>query len=134
MVLADADRLQRALSTIVLSLVNLSADGAILTIEGRSDERGLRIDFSSDEGAALAAEEPDDVPGADPIARFTSGEVPGAGLSLAIARQIAIEHGGDLIILNPSRSKGRAACFSLRLPLAPEKSLAPRLAATEPTR
>jgi signal transduction histidine kinase len=52
----------------------------------------------------------------------------GAGLGLAIARELALAHGGDLLLAD---SSGEGAVFELRLPGAPPKvSTRPRVAKT----
>jgi signal transduction histidine kinase len=44
--------------------------------------------------------------------------VPGAGLGLAIVRQVALAHGGSVRIDKPSHKQQRGASFTLDLPVA----------------
>jgi signal transduction histidine kinase len=48
-----------------------------------------------------------------------SSGIQGSGLGLTLARQIARAHGGEVIY---SRREGGGSCFSLRLPLQPERA------------
>ena len=112
---ADADRLQQVLLNLARNAVQAGA--STLTLRTRVEhavrlsERVLR--------SALRVDVIDDGPGVPEAIRATlfqplvSGHADGVGLGLALSRELAREHGGDL------RYTGRsdATVFSLYLPL-----------------
>jgi signal transduction histidine kinase len=115
-VLADPDQLHRI-------LVNLmrNAREAIDGETGRGDGT-LTIDLRVEDGVSIVRVA-DDGPGLPERARTNifqpflgSARKGGAGLGLAISRELAQAHGGDLTLAETTR---RGAVFELRLPGAP---------------
>jgi two-component system nitrogen regulation sensor histidine kinase GlnL len=113
----DPDRLLQALLNLVRNAAEANARRVVLRSRaeaGWRDARGQRV-------AALRIEVEDDgdgVPGALASTLFepmVSGRVGGSGLGLALAREIAREHGGELTYA--PRESG--SCFVLRLPRHP---------------
>jgi signal transduction histidine kinase len=114
---ADPDQLHRI-------LVNLlrNAREAIEHQDGRTEPGRIRVTFAAVEGASLIRVA-DNGPGLTERARerlfqpFAGSSRPGgAGLGLAIARELAQGHGGDLVL---AEADGPGAAFELRLPGAP---------------
>lgn len=111
----DADRLQQ----IVLNLARnaVEAHATTLTLRTRA-EHGARI-AGGMLRAALRLDVIDDGAGIPPALRdslfepLVSGRADGTGLGLALAREFAREHGGDLVCTS---APGRTV-FSLYLPL-----------------
>lgn len=123
-VIADPDQLHRI-------LVNLmrNAREAIEHAEGRSGAGRVRVSVAYAEGVTTIRVA-DNGPGVPERARDRiflpfagSGRPDGAGLGLAIARELAQGHGGDLALVE---SSDKGAVFELRLPGAPKR--APRRA------
>jgi len=126
-VTADPDQLHRM-------LVNLlrNAREAIEHQEGRTEPGRVRVGLSQTDGVSLIRVA-DNGPGVPERARERlfqpfagSGRPDGAGLGLAIARELAQGHGGELVL---AASDAGGAVFELRLPGAPAagpRSRAPR--------
>ncbi|MGH8214514.1 MAG: two-component system sensor histidine kinase NtrB [Rhodanobacteraceae bacterium] len=113
----DADRLLQAILNLVRNAIEANAHRIVLRSRaeaGWRDARGQRV-------PALRIEVEDDGDGVpDAIATtlfepMVSGRPDGTGLGLALAREIAREHGGDLT-LQPRRN---GSCFVLLLPRRP---------------
>jgi two-component system sensor histidine kinase BaeS len=113
---ADADRIEQVLRNLILNArTHTPADGRI-EVRARQDGGWLQIDVV-DSGSGIEA---DHLPHvfdrfyrAD---RSRSRATGGAGLGLAIARQLVTAHGGT--ITASSEGAGRGATFSVRLPAA----------------
>ena len=119
-VLADPDQLHRI-------LVNLlrNARQAIEDQEDRAEPGLIRVWLAQAEGASVVGVV-DNGPGLPERARerlfqaFSGSSRPnGAGLGLAIARELALAHGGDLTL---AQSSSEGAVFELRLPGAPPRA------------
>jgi signal transduction histidine kinase len=116
-VLADPDQLHRI-------LVNLMRN-AREAIDGEGGRGGgtLTVDLAVEDGVSLVRVA-DDGPGLPERARANlfqpflgSGRKGGAGLGLAISRELAQAHGGDLTLAETTK---RGTVFELRLPGAPD--------------
>jgi signal transduction histidine kinase len=117
-VLADPDQLHRI-------LVNLMRN-ARQAIDGEPsghDSGTLTVDLRVEDGVSIVRIA-DDGPGLPGRARANlfqpflgSARPGGAGLGLAISRELAQAHGGDLTLAESTR---RGAVFELRLPGAPD--------------
>jgi signal transduction histidine kinase len=116
-VLADPDQLHRI-------LVNLMRN-AREAIDGEGGRGGgtLTVDLTVEDGVSLVRVA-DDGPGLPERARANlfqpflgSGRRGGAGLGLAISRELAQAHGGDLTLAETTK---RGTVFELRLPGAPD--------------
>ncbi|WP_395670792.1 sensor histidine kinase [Phenylobacterium sp.] len=126
-VIADADQLHRILANLLRN-----AREAIEHQEGRGGRGEIRVTLERIEGASLIRVA-DDGPGVPPKIRERifqpfagSGRPDGAGLGLAIARELAQGHGGDLTLLDAGPA---GATFELRLPGAPPRRRAGRKSA-----
>jgi len=121
----DADRLTQALWNLVRNA--LEAGAANVQLRTRA-EHGLRI-FDVTHALAMRLEIADDGRGVPPelaeqvFLPLVSGRAEGSGLGLALAQQVAREHGGSLAY----RSRPGHTVFTLLLPLPPaQASEAPR--------
>jgi signal transduction histidine kinase len=119
-VVADPDQLHRI-------LVNLLRNGreAIEHQPGRNAPGVIRVSAAQVDGASFVRVA-DNGPGVPERGRerlfqaFASSSRPdGAGLGLAIARELAVAHGGDLVL---AESGPDGAVFELRLPGAPVRT------------
>ena len=108
-VLGRADRLRQALDNLVANAVGHSPDGSSVTVSARRSGGSVVIAVR-DEGDGL---EPDDLERIfEPGVRLTSAR-PGSGLGLAVVREVALEHGGEVSV---ESSPGRGSTFRLVLP------------------
>jgi signal transduction histidine kinase len=111
----DSLRLVTVLVNLLANAVKYSPDGGEVRCTVRSGE-GLAVVTVSDHGIGIHAE---DLPRL--FTRFTrvgrgaDGEIPGTGLGLYIARQLAREHGGDIVVAS---RRGLGSSFTVTLPLA----------------
>jgi signal transduction histidine kinase len=117
---ADPDQLHRILANLMRN-----AREAIEHQEGRSDPGAIRVSLAQVDGASLVRVA-DNGPGVPERLRerlfqaFSGSARPGgAGLGLAIARELAVGHGGDLTL---AESGPEGAVFELRLPGAPPRA------------
>jgi signal transduction histidine kinase len=100
---------------LLANAVRYSPDGGEVRCTVRSGG-GLAVVTVGDRGTGIHAE---DLPRL--FTRFTrvgrgaDGEIPGTGLGLYIARQLAREHGGDIIAAS---RRGVGSSFTVTLPLA----------------
>lgn len=113
---ADADRLQQVLLNVLRNAVQAGADA--ITVRTRVEHGARVVDRVC--RSALRVDVQDDGPGlSDAVRRqlfqpLVSTRADGAGLGLALSRELAREHGGDLRCV----SQPGATVFSLYLPLA----------------
>ncbi|MFD1626714.1 sensor histidine kinase [Azospirillum griseum] len=106
---ADADQLSRALVNLGRNAVQAGAVGVRVAVERRGERLTLTI---TDNGPGLPPRARDHL--FQPFAG--SARAGGVGLGLAIAREVARAHGGDLRLL---ASTGEGSVFALDLPLSP---------------
>ena len=117
MVLADPLRISTIITNLLDNAVKFSPAGGNVRCDiGRGDGFGeFRV---QDRGIGIAAA---DIPRL--FSRFTRvvepehTEIPGTGLGLYIARELARLHGGDITV---ESTPGEGSTFSLRIPLAAE--------------
>ena len=117
---ADPDQLHRILGNLLRN-----AREAIEHQPGRAEPGVIRVSVVQADGASLVRVA-DNGPGVPERSRerlfqaFSGSSRPdGAGLGLAIARELAVAHGGDLTLADSSPD---GAVFELRLPGAPVRS------------
>ena len=110
----DRDQLARAVQNLVDNAVRHARDRVIVTLEETTDGAELVV---TDDGPGVPEADAERI-----FERFTrlddarTAGTGGAGLGLAIARGIAVRHGGSLV-LDPAASAG--ARFVVRLPRSP---------------
>ena len=108
-VLADSERLQQIVASLLSNAIKFSAKNASVAVEVARDADQLRISVS-DSGRGIAPERLPDL-----LDRFRrSGS--GLGLGLTIAMHLTALHGGTLSA--HSEGLGKGARFTLLLPLA----------------
>lgn len=114
-VVGDAGQLARAVGNLADNAVRHASSRVTFTVA--EDDDGVAVVTVSDDGPGIPADQHGRV-----FERFTSlddarqGTTGGAGLGLAIARDIVARHGGALAI---DSDYGAGARFVVKLPLAP---------------
>jgi signal transduction histidine kinase len=111
----DSLRLLTVLFNLLANAVKYSPDGGEVRCTVRSGQ-GVAVVTVSDQGIGIHAE---DLPRLftrfTRVGRGTDSEIPGTGLGLYIARQLARKHGGDIIVAS---KRGVGSSFTVTLPLA----------------
>ena len=109
----DPERLRQVLRNLVENAVAHTPAGGRIEIELTADESSASIGVS-DTGEGIAAQHLprvfDRFYRADPARSRRTG---GAGLGLAIARQIVVQSGGDIAVVS---EPGRSTTFTVRVP------------------
>jgi len=118
MVLADFDRIEQVLSNLVDNALRHTPRGGHVELWSEGRTPGF-VDFVvADDGEGIAA---DDLPHVfDRFYRTALGEpeMPGAGLGLAISREIVRAHGGEIVA---SARAGRGTEFRFTLAASPSE-------------
>ncbi|RMF82976.1 MAG: HAMP domain-containing protein, partial [Nitrospirae bacterium] len=106
---ADADRLKQALLNLLLNGAEAMAEGGEIRLAVRwpTGPRGRVAVAVRDHGPGVEPEEAEAL-----FEPFRSGRPAGSGLGLAVSRQIARDHGGDLT-LAPADGGGTIATLTL---------------------
>lgn len=116
-VVGDAASLRRALANLLANALAVAPDGSVVRVEGGAEPGEVALTVA-DEGPGIAPEHHAAV-----FQRFWRGADAatgsGAGLGLAIVRQIVEGHGGRVELAS---APGAGARFHLRLPAAPTPS------------
>ena len=120
---ADPDAIMQAVLNLLSNAEKYSGDGREITVEVRPPDRARA---SEGQPATIAVlDRGPGVPAAAAERIFEqfyrahdslAGGIPGSGLGLTLARQIARQHGGDLVY---APREGGGSEFLLRLPAAP---------------
>ena len=112
----DATALRRALLNLIENAIKYTPPGGKVEL-GLTTGDGLAVITVSDTGIGLDPADTDRI--FEPFVRLDAArarDTGGAGLGLAIARSIAVAHGGTLTV---ESRPGAGSRFVLRLPLAP---------------
>jgi signal transduction histidine kinase len=121
-VTGDADRLEQVIANLLDNALRYTPAGGRIVLTLMRDDRAARVSVA-DTGPGIPAQALPNL-----FERFYTADPAragrGAGLGLAIAREIALAHGGDLTAASEA---GRGSRFSLTLPVMP-RSDAPAVA------
>ena len=116
-VCADEKRLTEALSKLLDNAIKFSPEGSILTISAEAENTILRLNFD-DEGPGIPTDEQKAVFQVfHQVDEESTGEIPGVGLGLSIARQIVQELGGDVQISSPHGFPDHGSRVTVLLPI-----------------
>ena len=112
-----ASRLTDAMERIIDNSFKFSGRGSRVTVEGETAGGSLKLHFIAD-GPGIPADEIDSVfyVGRQ-VAQQQTGQIPGAGLGLTIARHVVQEHGGEIRIASPYGFPDHGTRVSVILPL-----------------
>jgi signal transduction histidine kinase len=117
----DADRLSQVFTNLVDNAIKFTPSGGVITLSVDSVNTSALVRVS-DTGSGIALEDQKRVferfYQADRSRRASSGSSRGAGLGLAIARQIVLAHGGQISV---ESTLGKGSTFTVTLPLADKK-------------
>jgi signal transduction histidine kinase len=104
----DRRRMKRVLVNLLVNALEVMPNGGVIRISASADADSVLL-WVRDTGPGIAPEIRERI--FQPFA--TSGKPNGIGLGLAIARQVVLDHGGEMW----ADSSPGGACFNLRLPL-----------------
>jgi len=132
-VTARTGHLVQAFHHILENAVKFAAHGGRVIIDAEDLGGCVRVDFA-DDGPGIPREEIESVfYVCHQVDKERTGQVPGAGLGLTVARHIVREHGGEIRISSPYRFLDHGTQVSVFLPATPAvKEEAALLAATAP--
>ncbi len=109
---ADVMRLDIIIGNLIDNAIKYSPDGGAVNIRTSTDE-GVAVVRVEDQGIGIAPEDIDRL-----FVRFSRlnqrPDVPGTGLGLYLARELARLHGGDIVAVSTS---GEGSTFTLSLPI-----------------
>jgi signal transduction histidine kinase len=115
MVNADVMRLEIIINNLIDNAIKYSPDGGEITVQ-LSLAGGLALVSVCDVGIGIAPEDMDRL--FIRFNRIAPSDVPGTGLGLYLARELARLHGGDIVAVS---RVGQGSEFTLSLPLDPDK-------------
>ncbi len=110
LVSVDPERLSIALSNLVSNAVRHTPSGGKVTLGAARDDRSLTIKVV-DTGEGIA---PGDLASVFDRPPSSSGGTPRHGLGLTIAREIVLQHGGEV---DAESAPGKGSAFTMNLPL-----------------
>ncbi|MGK7935892.1 MAG: ATP-binding protein [Xenococcaceae cyanobacterium] len=117
--LADKLRLQQILVNLLSNAVKFTQEGSV-TLQITPQENNLQFSVI-DTGIGISVENQKKL--FQPFQQIKNsacrGEK-GTGLGLALSRQLAMLHGGDIVLTS---TEGKGSCFTLYIPRCPENSL-----------
>jgi signal transduction histidine kinase len=112
-VYADRDRLFQVLTNLIDNALKFTPPGGSICV--RSEVRDDHVQFSvSDSGPGIPQPYWDKI--FDPYFRAPGNSRPGSGLGLAIAKQIVVQHGGDIWV---ESAEGHGSTFTFTIPAKP---------------
>lgn len=122
-VVADAGRIERAVANVVRNAILYTPAGGqvrlVVLAQGTGPERTAYLQVQDGCGGLPEADLPRVFePGWRGSTPRTPGAVAGAGVGMTIARAIAVDHGGEVELVN----HGPGCRVTLRLPLGPSAS------------
>jgi two-component system, NtrC family, sensor histidine kinase KinB len=110
----DPERVAIALANLVANAVRHTPAGGVIQLSATRDATTLRV-VVTDSGEGI---DPADLPRiferSVSLGEQASGDPPRHGLGLAIAREIAVQHGGEILV---ESEPGRGSVFTLEIPL-----------------
>src|SRR5690606_22267057 len=111
-------RFRLALERVLENAVKFSDPGAQVVVRAEAEHGVVRLHIA-DQGPGIPSTEVDAVFGVGyQIYSQEPGQVPGAGLGLAIARHVIHEHGGEIRITSPYGEEPHGTTVSIVLPAA----------------
>lgn len=115
------DLLTRAIRQILDNAVKFCQEGARVCVQAEAGAGYVRLDFL-DDGPGIPRSQAEAIFDAcHQVDVEKTGQVPGAGLGLTIARHVVRQHGGAIEVTSPYGSPGRGTRVSVRLPTSVEQ-------------
>ena len=114
----DLHRIKRVFVNLIGNALEAMPDGGCITVSAAKEPGSVLVEVR-DTGPGIAPEIRDRI--FQPFVTSRKGR--GLGLGLALARQVVVDHGGDMWA---DSRPGQGACFSFRLPASANGESAPR--------
>jgi two-component system sensor histidine kinase BaeS len=109
----DPERISIALANLVSNAVRHTSAGGKVTLAATRDDKALRVEVR-DDGEGIAAKELSSIFDREPSSGGSGEARPRRGLGLTIAREIVLQHGGELGAVS---APGEGSVFTMVLPL-----------------
>ena len=112
----DTDRLVQCLYNILENSIKFAPEGSKVIVNAETDDQWIRI-LVEDEGPGIPPEDLKDIfTGFHQVEKIPTGEVPGAGLGLTIAKSIIHAHQGIITAQSPVAHSGKGTQITLSIP------------------
>ena len=113
LIAVDPERISIALANLVSNAVRHTPSGGKVTLGAARDARQLRVTVS-DDGEGIAPRDLSSIFDRPPSSSGGTEGTPRHGLGLTIAREIVLQHGGELAVAS---EPGKGSVFTMVLPL-----------------
>ncbi|MGH9362425.1 MAG: ATP-binding protein, partial [Thermoanaerobaculia bacterium] len=115
-VLGDTDRLVQCLFNILDNAVKFAPESSAVRIYSDEGDEWIRLHIE-DEGPGIPSTDLSDIfSGFHQVEKMPTGEVPGAGLGLTIAKRIIHTHSGSITAMSPPPNSQRGTLITISLP------------------
>jgi signal transduction histidine kinase len=115
-VLGDMDRLVQCVHNIIENAVKFAPEKSTVEVRCEAGEGSISLRIE-DDGPGIPSDHLSDIfSGFHQVEKIPTGEMPGAGLGLTIAKQIIHAHRGSIAATSPVPATGKGTAITISLP------------------